>query len=108
MEGRLPFDQLPGAKRKSLKSHRIARCEWVWVKWGTEDGKWNQTANGDVLEGARAIVEGLLARLRSRWSLDKAAGTEWVREGIVLDGPLRRADDNDGDDDDDHDRNDEQ
>lgn len=97
MEERLPFDQLPSSKRKSQKSHRIARCEWAWVKWGTEDGEWNST-RGTELEGARAIVEGLLVRARSRWSLDKVAESEWVRGGMTLDEPLQRVDGYDADD----------
>lgn len=97
MEERLPFDQLPSSKRKSQKSHRIARCEWAWVKWGTEDGEWN-SARGAELEGARAIVEGLLVRARSRWSLDKVAESEWVRGGMMLDEPLQRVDEHDADD----------
>lgn len=92
MEERLPFDQLPRSKRKSQKSHRIARCEWSWLKWGNEDGEWNPVRGG-ALEGAQAIVEGLLVRSRSRWPLDKVAETEWVRGGITLKGPLQRVDD---------------
>lgn len=94
MEERLPFDQMPSSKRKSQKSHRIARCEWAWVKWGTEDGEWS-SARGGELEGARAIVEGLLVRARSRWSLDKVAESAWVREGMMLDQPFQRVDEQD-------------
>lgn len=97
MEERLPFDQLLRSKRKSQKSHRIARCEWSWVKWGNEDGEWNHVP-GAALEGARAIVEGLLVRSRSRWPLNKVAETEWVKGGITFKGPLQRVDDDDDDD----------
>lgn len=104
MEGRLPFDPLPSTKRKSLKSHRIARCEWTWVKWGTDDGKWNSAAvKGELFEGARRIVEALLLRSRSRWSLDKVAETVWVKQGTMLSRPLRRAG-GDDDDDENHER----
>lgn len=98
IEGRLPFDPLPSTKRKSLKSHRIARCEWAWVKWGNEDGKWNSAdPKAEPFEDARKIVEGLLLRARSRWSLDKVAETVWVQRGQVLSRPLRRPDEYDDD-----------
>ena len=91
MEQRLPFDQLPSSKRKSAKTHRIARCEWGWQRWARENGDWD-SIKGEALEGARIIVEGLLARSRTRWSLDKVQETDWVSKGIVLDSPLRRQD----------------
>lgn len=94
MEERLPFDQLPSTRRKSQKSHRIARCEWSWVKLGNDDGEWNPV-KGEALEGARAIVEGLLVRSRSRWGLDKVAETEWVSGGIALAAPLQRVENDD-------------
>lgn len=99
MEQRLPFDQLPGSKRKSPKTHRIARCEWAWQKWAGEDGEWD-SAKGEALEGARVVVAGLLARSRNRWSLDKVKETEWVSNGIICDRPLRREDDEDDEDED--------
>lgn len=69
------------------------------MKWGTEDGKWNSAAlKEESFEGARTIVEGLLLRSRSRWSLDKVAETRWVQQGIVLSQPLRRTDEDDDDD----------
>lgn len=99
MEQRLPFDQLPGSKRKSPKTHRIARCEWAWQKWAREDGDWDQT-KGKPLEGARIVVEGLLARSRNRWALDKVEETEWVNKGILCETPLRREDYEDNEDED--------
>lgn len=97
MEQRLPFDQLPGAKRKSQKSHRIARCEWGWQRWAREDGEWDPV-KGEALEGANIVVEGLLARSRNRWGLDKVEETAWVNKGILRESPLRR-DDDEGDED---------
>ena len=41
------------------------------------------------LEGAREVVEGLLARTRSRWSLEKVQEKEWVKGGVQVDGGLR-------------------
>lgn len=82
MEGRLPFDPIPGARRKSPTSHRIARCEWQWVRYADSEGEWDGT-KGQELEGAREVVEGLLARARSRWSLDKVHEKEWVKGGVM-------------------------
>lgn len=98
MEQRLPFDQLPNSKRKTQKSHRIARCEWSWQKWAREDGEWD-SAKGEALEGAKIVVDGLLARSRNRWSVDKVEETEWVRKGIQLESALRRDDDHEDEDD---------
>ena len=102
MENRLPFDELPETKRSSQKLHRIARCDWRWVKWAdAADMKWDPR-RGEAWEGARRVVEALLTKKRSRWGLDKVSETEWVGEGILLlDAPLRRIDDDDDDDDDD-------
>ncbi|KAK4694938.1 hypothetical protein P7C71_g2716, partial [Lecanoromycetidae sp. Uapishka_2] len=91
MEGRLPFDPVPGARRKSPTSHRIARCEWQWVRWADSDGEWD-SSKGQKLDGAREIVEGLLARTRSRWNLERVQKTEWVARGIMVEGGLKRED----------------
>ncbi|KAL8721549.1 MAG: hypothetical protein Q9225_001803 [Loekoesia sp. 1 TL-2023] len=92
MEGRLPFDPIPGSRRKSPTSHRIARCEWSWVKWADQDGEWD-SVNGKPLEGARTVVEGLLLRASRRWSLEKVQATEWVSQGLAVKGGLRYAGD---------------
>jgi len=94
MEGRLPFDPIPGARRKSPPKHRIARCEWSWVKFADSESEWDPV-KGKELDGAREVVEGLLTRLRNRWSLEKVVQTEWVRGGIAIDGGLRRNEDDD-------------
>lgn len=92
MEGRLPFDPLPGSRRKSPTTHRIARCEWNWVKWADSDGEWDPVKGKD-LEGARTVVEGLLLRASRRWSLEKVQATEWVSQGLAVEGGLRYAED---------------
>ncbi|KAI4111144.1 MAG: hypothetical protein LQ339_000872 [Xanthoria mediterranea] len=94
MEGRLPFDPIPGSRRKSPTSHRIARCEWSWVKWADSDGEWD-TGKGASLEGARKIVEGLLLRASRRWSLGKVEATEWVGQGMAVVSGLKIDDDDD-------------
>ncbi|KAF6225100.1 hypothetical protein HO133_010296 [Letharia lupina] len=88
MEGRLPFDPIPGARRKSPTSHRIARCEWQWVRYADAEGEWDGM-KGKELEGARDVVEGLLARARSRWTLEKVQEKEWVKGGVQVPGGLR-------------------
>ncbi|MCJ1475268.1 hypothetical protein MMC13_003930 [Lambiella insularis] len=89
MEGRLPFDPIPGARRQSPTSHRIARCEWSWVKWADDNGEWD-ALKGKELEGAKNCVEGLLKRSRSRWGLDAVSEKDWVRQGLVVEGGLKR------------------
>lgn len=102
MEGRLPFDPLPGAKGDLAKllartSHRVARCEWRWVKWADEEGGWD-AVKGKALEGGRECVEGLLKRARSRLGLDGVAEREWVGGGVDVEGALVRVEDEDDED----------
>lgn len=98
MEGRLPFDPIPGSRRQSPMSHRIARCEWSWVRYADKDGDWD-SGKAPELEGGRECVEGLLKRARTRWGLDVVEQKEWVKGGIAVEGGLTRVstDDNDGD-----------
>lgn len=97
MEGRLPFDVVPGGrKRISPVSHRIARVEWRWLKYGDDDGDWDPE-KGKEVEGPRQVVEGLLKRVKNRWSLEKVADMEWVRGGIAVEGGLRVEEEERGD-----------
>ena len=94
MEGRLPFDPLPGArgdpaKLRARTPHRIARCEWAWYKLGNEDGEWD-AGKGMGLEGGKICVEALLKRVSRRKTLDEVREMEWVKDGIEVDGGLRR------------------
>ena len=93
MEGRLPFDALPGirgdpAVLKARTPHRIARCEWGWVRYGDEENEWDPE-KGKELEGARKCVEGLLKRSTRRTPLSEIRDWPWVRDGILIDGGLR-------------------
>ena len=82
MEGRLPFDPLPGKRGQTNPKHRIARCDWVWVEHGDEYGDWDESKNA-VLEGGREVVEGVLKKVnRGRWTQEKVAGHGWVQNGI--------------------------
>lgn len=94
MEGRLPFDPLPGtrgdpAKLKARTPHRIARCEWAWFKLGDEDTEWDPVKGKD-LEGARECVESLLKRVTRRKPLDEIAAMDWVAGGIDVPEGLAR------------------
>jgi protein-serine/threonine kinase len=100
MEGRLPFDPPPGnVGSRSRAAHRIARCDWVWVKFGDEDGDWD-ASKGEEWAGARECVEGLLKKVsRGRKSLEDVEQMAWVQSGITVPGGLnRRIDDEDEDD----------
>jgi protein-serine/threonine kinase len=96
MEGRLPFDpppQRPGSKPirgRSRATHRIARCDWMWCKFGDDDGEWDLT-RGTNWEGARTCVEGLLKKVtRGRLSMDDLSQRKYISEGIQIDGELKR------------------
>lgn len=96
LEARLPFDPHPGMsdahRMRSRTSHRIARVEWRWVEFAGDDGD----HEGDEAKfersgflGAMRIVEGLLRRARSRWTLDKVAASPWVANALCIDGGIR-------------------
>lgn len=86
IEGRLPFDPLPGRRRQQNVNHRIARCDWLWVEHGDEDGDWEQNKY-PALEGGREVVEGLLQKVsRGRWTQQKVAAHSWVQAGIQTPG----------------------
>lgn len=93
MEGRLPFDPVPGARGdpavlRARTPHRIARCEWAWVKYGDEDGEWDND-KGAQMTGARECVDGLLKRNTRRKALSEIREVDWVQNGIQVDGGLR-------------------
>ncbi|KAL5406554.1 hypothetical protein PMIN03_007712 [Paraphaeosphaeria minitans] len=90
MEGRLPFDSPPGKPVRSRPAHRIARCDWIWIRFGDGDGEWD-AEKGKEWEGARACVEGLLKKVsRGRRSLADIEKMEWVQSGIQVDGGVKR------------------
>jgi len=94
MEGRLPFDCPPGKPERSRPSHRIARADWMWCKFGDEDGEWddkrNDTKEFKGWEGAKGVVEGLLKKVRmGRKGLADIEEMEWVKQGMQVDGGLR-------------------
>ncbi|KAF1981123.1 kinase-like protein [Aulographum hederae CBS 113979] len=87
MEGRLPFDPMPGQRVRTRLVHRIARCDWGWSRFGDDDGEWDPM-KGAGWEGARTLVGGLLKK-RGRLTLDDAAALEWIKEGIQVQGGLK-------------------
>ncbi|EJT71606.1 CAMK protein kinase [Gaeumannomyces tritici R3-111a-1] len=109
LESRLPFDPLPGTvngadsahRMRSRTSHRIARVEWRWVAFAGEDGDHDgdeaMFRSKDLL-GAMNITEGLLKRARSRWTVEKVAASEWVRDAIQVKGGIRFRDEDEGGD----------
>lgn len=93
IEGRLPFDPLPGARGdpavlRARTPHRIARVEWAWYKFGDEDGEWDKE-KGREIEGALACVDGLLKRNSRRKGLAEIREMPWVEGGVDVDGGLR-------------------
>ncbi|KAI9837713.1 MAG: hypothetical protein M1819_006646 [Sarea resinae] len=89
MEGRLPFDPLPGQPAgRSRTAHRVARVEWSWYRFADEDGEWDEI-KGQELSGARPVVEGLLKRARTRLSIDAVAKMPWVKDGVQVEGGLK-------------------
>lgn len=87
LEGRLPFDPLPGAgnKMRSRTAHRIARCEWKWLILNGEEVTYDLE-----LQGGKEIVNGLLKRVNKRVGLDKVKEDAWVKEAIEVE--LKRID----------------
>lgn len=89
LEGRLPFDAPPGKPDRSRNTHRIARCDWIWCRFGDEDGDWDATRGKD-LEGANLVVEALLKKVRmGRKSLEDVEKLEWVQKGVQVTGGLQ-------------------
>ncbi|KAK5146984.1 hypothetical protein LTR04_000935 [Oleoguttula sp. CCFEE 6159] len=93
VEGRLPFDPLPGARSgRGRAVHRIARCEWVWCRFGDEEGEWVEGPEAAEWAGARVVVEGLLKKVRmGRRKLEDVEQDAWVRAGVRVAGGLVRA-----------------
>ncbi|KAF8251976.1 kinase-like protein [Wilcoxina mikolae CBS 423.85] len=103
LEGRLPFDPPPGSSEKKMRSktaHRIARCEWKWIKLlprhgqlESMDGEVNDMTSGydDRLEGGKRIVAGLMKRALKRWKLTVVAEDEWLKNAIPL--PIKELED---------------
>lgn len=78
LEGRLPFDVIPGLEHRMITKvlHRICRIEWRWValkEAGSYDPDW---------DGAKRIVTNLLRSRTKRWTLDMVADDEWLKEDI--------------------------
>lgn len=89
MEGRLPFDAPPGKPDRSRNTHRIARCDWIWCRFGDGDGEWDPQRGADF-EGGRLCVEALLKKVRmGRKTLEDIERMEWVQHGIQVPGGLR-------------------
>lgn len=89
MEGRLPFDAPPGKPDRSRNTHRIARCDWIWCRFGDEDGDWDPSKGADF-DGARVCVDGLLKKVRmGRKPLEEIESLEWTQNGLQVPGGLK-------------------
>jgi protein-serine/threonine kinase len=103
MEGRLPFDPPPGSSEQKMRSktaHRIARCEWKWVKLAPKSAEVNSSGDSGIVvdvngnekfqgydpeyERGKHIVEGLLKRASKRWKLEMVEQDEWVKGAILV------------------------
>jgi protein-serine/threonine kinase len=104
VEGRLPFDAPPvrpgrkAARGRSKAAHRIARCEWMWCRFGDNFGDWDASL-GVGWEGARDVVQKLLLKVsRGRLTVPELQGTIYVKEGMQVPGGLKREHDYSWDD----------
>ncbi|KAF2766060.1 kinase-like protein [Teratosphaeria nubilosa] len=94
MEGRLPFDPLPGRPARVRNVHRIARVEWIWIQYGDAYGDWDEFKVPQDLKGAREVVEGLLKKVsKGRLDLDQLAELPWVKEGLQIELKAQEEDD---------------
>lgn len=84
LEGRLPFDIPPNRsiRSRSRPAHRIARVEWVWVRYNDESKgvTWN---DNDEWDEAKKIVACLLIRREKRSSSLEVARTPFVTEVLT-------------------------
>lgn len=95
MEGRLPFDAPPGKPDRSRNTHRIARCDWIWIRFGNEDGDWDPVRGKDF-EGAQLCVESLVQKVRmGRKTMAEVQQLPWVQTGIQVEGGLQMPPTND-------------
>jgi protein-serine/threonine kinase len=101
LESRLPFDPHPhmtaAQQLRSRTSHRIARVEWSWIEYYGDEGDHEadpQKFRNRGLEGAWLVTEGLLRRIRNRWSMQQLTDFEWIRNAIPPEGVKFREEDN--------------
>lgn len=93
LESRLPFDPHPhmtaAQQLRSRTSHRIARVEWSWIEFYGEEGDHEadpQKFKDRGLEGAMIVTEGLLRRIRNRWSMQQLTQFDWIKGAIPIGG----------------------
>ena len=67
------------------------------MRYADSEGEWD-AGKGRELEGAREVVEGLLARARSRWGLERGGGGEGGEGGVGVEGGLRMEEEEDEED----------
>ncbi|CDO92323.1 unnamed protein product [Kluyveromyces dobzhanskii CBS 2104] len=72
LEDRLPFDPLPGQNSRRTRSiaHRIARCDWKWLKMAEVD------------HPAKEIVNNALVRKSERWNMTQICNSPYIKSVI--------------------------
>lgn len=75
LEGRLPFDVIPGLehKMKTKVLHRICRIEWRWVCMKDSDD-----------DGAKRVVANLLRSRTKRWTVPDVMQDPWLVEELAI------------------------
>jgi protein-serine/threonine kinase len=91
---------VPGSSEQKMRSktaHRIARCEWKWVKLAPKTMELHDSGDSGIvldgngpgyderMEGGKRIVEGLLKRVSKRWKLDAVENEDWIKGAITVD-----------------------
>ncbi|BFZ53467.1 hypothetical protein PYCC9005_000491 [Savitreella phatthalungensis] len=81
LEGRLPFDLIPGLEHKvqSRVLHRICKIEWRWVRLRSQ----SQSQSPSIWEGPKRIVTNLLRSRTKRATLSQVAQDPWLRDEIA-------------------------
>lgn len=80
LEGRLPFDLIPGLEHRvqTRVLHRICRIEWRFVRLREKN------CYQGVWEGAKRIVNNLLRSRTKRWSVQDVANDPWLVDEVDL------------------------
>ena len=95
LESRLPFDPHPKMtalqQERNRVSHRIARVDYIWIKYFGEEGDHEYDPakfEAAGLTGAFVVTDGLLRRTRNRWTMDALTEYDWVKGGITVEGGI--------------------
>lgn len=72
LEDRLPFDPIPGQSSRRTRSiaHRIARCDWKWLKVS------------EIEHPAKELVNHTLVRKSERWTINQIYDTPYIHDVV--------------------------